>query len=101
MKFNPKDLNEAHNIMFNRYLSKLDSSIQVIIHIDPKDIDYLKKMCTTMIKENEVPIDKKARWLGFIQGVLFSNGIIQISEEREFSRKLFTKFYENPVSIEI
>lgn len=101
MNFNPKDLNEAHNIMFERYLNLLDNSIQVTIHIEESQIDYLKKMCETMINNDEVSIDKKARWLGFVQGYLYANNIIQIKEEREISRKLFTQFYKNPISIDL
>lgn len=101
MNFNPKNLNEAHNIMFERYLKLLDNSIQITINFETSQVDYLKNMCNTMLISNDIPIDKKARWLGFIQGCLFANGFIEIKEEREFSRPLFIKFYENPISIDL
>jgi hypothetical protein len=36
-------------------------------------------------------IDKKSRWLGFIQGVLIVHGITSIEKERNITRPWFTK----------
>ena len=36
---------------------------------------------------NNMSITKKHRWLGFVQGILFSKGFITISEERDVSKK--------------
>jgi len=39
------------------------------------------------------PEDKLNRWIGFIQGVLFTEDLISIEEERNFSRPLFHEHY--------
>ena len=38
-------------------------------------------------------IDKLSRWIGFIQGVLAANGLLDVDEERERTRPLFHKAY--------
>jgi len=38
-------------------------------------------------------IDKLSRWVGFIQGVLAANGLLDVDEERERTRPLFHKAY--------
>lgn len=56
----------------------------------------LRNMISTM--EDNVydwNIDKLNRWLGFIQGVLFMDGLIDIDEERDFTRPLFHAYYAN------
>lgn len=55
----------------------------------------LIKMCETIL-DNEVSMydDKVSRWLGFIQGVMFSQYLISIEDERNISRSLFYKAYE-------
>jgi hypothetical protein len=52
------------------------------------------------------PAEKMSRWLGFIQGILFANGVITIDEERNISRPLIHRAYKNaglnpPESIDI
>jgi hypothetical protein len=52
------------------------------------------------------PAEKMSRWLGFIQGILFANGIITIEEERNISRPLIHRAYKDsgsnpPKSIDI
>jgi hypothetical protein len=59
------------------------------------DNGRLPLMCVHAISHPEYPIDKLNRWLGFVQGVLWVNGIIDLEEEREFSRKLFKQAYKN------
>lgn len=40
------------------------------------------------------PVDKLNRWFGFIQGVLFTVGLIDILEERDRTRPLFHAAYK-------
>lgn len=40
-----------------------------------------------------MPIDKASRWLGFVQGCLTMRGLIDVDEERTFSRPLFHAAY--------
>ncbi len=67
----------------------------------------LEDMLAIMVAHSEDwPVDKLNRWLGFVQGCLFMEGKIDIFEEREFTRPLFHKYYEEngieiPESIEV
>jgi len=54
----------------------------------------LTLMAIHAISHPEYPVDKLNRWLGFIQGVLYAEGFIDLEEEREVSRKLYAKAYE-------
>ena len=50
--------------------------------------------------------EKMSRWLGFVQGILFANGIISIDAERDYSRPILHKAYldskiDIPKSIDI
>ena len=52
------------------------------------------------------PIDKTNRWIGFVQGILFSEGLLDLDEERDFTRPIFHDYYkrngiEIPDSIEV
>ena len=62
---------------------------------DDPDSKRLQDMLDTL-RENvdDWPIDKTNRWIGFIQGVLWSKGLIDIDEERDFTRPLFHKYYK-------
>ena len=49
-----------------------------------------------MIEEIEnYPIDKLSRWLGFIQAYVIFTNQTTIDIERDFSRPLFHKAYQN------
>ena len=55
-----------------------------------------KELINEAIKNSQtLPIDKLSRWLGYIQGVLIERKLTTIQEERDFSRPLFHKAYEN------
>lgn len=57
--------------------------------------DYIYNM-TLELKRNakNFPIDKSNRWLGYIQGILTINKIINVEEERDFTRPLFHEYYK-------
>lgn len=40
------------------------------------------------------PVDKTNRWIGFIQGVMYCNCLLNIDEERDFTRPLFHEYYK-------
>lgn len=91
----------ASRKMFERYLEKLD------MLYDPLYEEYydqyqdtrmsyanLKWMCETGANPHIVmPIDKSSRWLGFVQGCLAMRGVIDVDEERAYSRTLFQLAY--------
>jgi hypothetical protein len=75
-------------ILFRRY-------IEIIEKIEDGETKItLNWMCQTAIANSHYPIDKLSRWLGFVQGVLFTTGHISIVEERDFSRPLFHAAYK-------
>ena len=98
-------LHEAHNEMFRRYnaLMQEDSLGENKLH---SSIRYRLMLMAVHAISNVMPIDKVGRWLGFIQGNLYACELINLEEEREFSRKIFHKAYEEmgmkvPESIDV
>ncbi len=54
----------------------------------------------------DFPFDKANRWIGFIQGVLWKEGLIDLEEERNFTRPLFRTYYRTfekrvPITVDI
>lgn len=92
--------NDIYAQISARYIKLINSYEYNFIDIEFANRDHILKMLETIIKNKEMPLDKKARWFGFIQGVLTLNGIISVSEEREITRPLFHSVYkENNESI--
>ena len=59
---------------------------------------HLHALCNlAIVRGHELPFDKLSRWLGFIQGVLAVQGIIDVDEERDFTRPIFHKLYGTEV----
>lgn len=58
------------------------------------DGPHLYMLCTNaIVYGRDLPFDKLSRWLGFVQGVLAVQGIIDVDEEREFTRPIFHQLY--------
>ncbi len=76
----------------NAKLAKRYNSIIQNSSLDPTIKNRLISMGIHLI-EHELLVDKQSRWLGFIQGVLFANNLIDINTERDISRKIFHKAY--------
>lgn len=47
---------------------------------------------------SDYPFDKMNRWMGFVQGVLAAQGIIDVDAERDVTRPLLHALHEQPVS---
>ena len=70
--------------LFQRYLNEFNLT------------NNLKELSIEAIdKINDYPIDKLSRWLGFVQGYIIFTNQSTIDIERDFSRPLFHKAYEN------
>ena len=52
-------------------------------------------MIDTILEHPSWPIDKKSRWLGFIQGVCCCHFGMDVNKERDFTRPLFHKAYQS------
>lgn len=48
-----------------------------------------------VINETTWPLDKTGRWLGFTQGVMAAQGLIDVDAERDYSRPLFHAYYKS------
>jgi hypothetical protein len=57
----------------------------------------IDKLCESV---DSWPTDKTNRWIGFVQGVLYVDGLIDIDTERDFTRPLFHQYYaDNGINI--
>jgi len=59
-----------------------------------KNRDKIMSMCERGINTPDMHTDKMSRWLGFIQGVLYADGLLNVKMERDTSRKLFHDAYQ-------
>lgn len=83
-------------MMFDRYIDLLRRRSYKTM-IDHTDADHLIWMCeTARTNLGSWPIDKVSRWLGYVQGCLTFVRLIDVGEERDFSRPLFHAAYDNP-----
>jgi hypothetical protein len=56
---------------------------------------HIMKMLNELEENSNIWSDDKLnRWLGYIQGVLTVFNIIDVDEERDFSRSLFHNYYK-------
>ncbi len=77
-------IRDATKTLFERYLNEFNLT------------NNLKELSIEAIdKINDYPIDKLSRWLGFIQAYVIFTNQTTIDVERDFSRPLFHKAYEN------
>ena len=77
-------IRDATKTLFERYLNEFNLT------------NNLKELSIEAIdKINDYPIDKLSRWLGFVQGYIIFTNQSTIDIERDFSRSLFHKAYEN------
>lgn len=80
----PRTVRSVSAELFARYQQMLDPN------------SHLHWLCTTALEhQHTLPIDKLSRWLGFVQGVLHSQGITSSDTERDFSRPLFHEAYRH------
>lgn len=70
--------------LFQRYLNEFN----LTSNLKELSIEAIEKI-------NDYPIDKLSRWLGFVQGYIIFTSQSTTDIERDFSRPLFHKAYEN------
>lgn len=60
--------------------------------------DKLLGLCGEAINNaRKYPFDKMNRWLGFVQGVLIAADVLDVDDERNYTRPLFHELYERVV----
>lgn len=59
------------------------------------DINKLTNMCQYIIDNVESMFDDKtSRWIGYIQGCLSVVGVLNVEDERDYTRIVYHKAYE-------
>lgn len=84
--------------MIKEIMKKITCRYKAKIHLlndDGAEERLLSMIDMLCDNANDWPVDKTSRWLGFIQGALWINNIIDINEERDFTRPLFHSYYES------
>jgi hypothetical protein len=64
--------------------------------LDYTSASHLRWMCIYLLQNiDTMNLDKAARWVGFIQGVMAANGVLDVTTERDRTRPIFTAAYDN------
>jgi hypothetical protein len=57
---------------------------------DKTSTEHLIWMCEYCLENLEtMPIDKLSRWVGFVQGIMAANKVLDVDEERNRTRPIF------------
>jgi hypothetical protein len=75
-----KEIKAVNCLLFSTYL------------VISKDVEHICK--TAINKVDDFTVDKHSRWLGFVQGILFSQGLLDLEMTRDETRPLFQKIYK-------
>ena len=84
------------SVMAHRYLDLIDPTQPDPFRHDPTmSHEHLRWMCWKIVVHDgeDWPKDKVGRWLGFVQGILAAQGLIDVGVERDYSRPLFHAEY--------
>jgi len=98
------NLKQAYAKLFKRYNTIAQENQD---EIGSHSANKIMQMGITAISNpDRFPAEKMSRWLGFVQGILWQAGFINLKEERDFSRPLIHKAYKDaglevPESIDI
>jgi hypothetical protein len=85
---------KATSILFLRYLAILAQQEDTGTSFPAgTETSHLIWLCRKGAEAEELPVDKLSRWLGFVQGVMSSRGLISMETERDLSRPLFHAAY--------
>lgn len=56
--------------------------------------EHLRWLCGELLNNlGRMPPDKSGRWIGFIQGVMVCNGVLDVDEERDRTRPIYQRAY--------
>lgn len=89
------------NHLFKRYYKDIKSNENLLnsdfISEDCKYLKLLRLVDEAQDNGYKYPTDKLHRWLGYLQGVLIAYGILNVNEERDYSRPLLHLFHIKPI----
>ena len=98
-----KQLKIAYGILFKRYnnIAQVNKD-----KLGKAGYKILFMGITCISNPEKFTAEKMSRWLGFVQGILWQNGFLDIDEERNFSRPILHRVYKDlkvqpPESIDI
>ena len=79
---------QAIHVLFGRYHGLITQNMDKLQDLPEKCRGgHLVRLCDEAITNaHAYPFDKLSRWMGFVQGVLAAQSIIDVDEERDFSR---------------
>lgn len=82
---------EILTLLFRRYEVAARTQFTPLSDAVGKDMAArtLNLCAHAIVHINELSEDKANRWLGFVQGVLCAAGIVDVDEERDYTRPLF------------
>lgn len=86
----------ALQTLFSRYQIRIVDNTHLLANLSEVCCPVnLKALCVQATDQHHrYPFEKLNRWLGFVQGVLAAVRIIDVDEEREFSRPLLHAFHD-------
>ena len=86
----------ALQTLFSRYHVRIVDNTHLLANLSEACCpENLKALCVQAIEQHHrYPFDKLNRRLGFVQGVLAAVRIIDVDDEREFSRPLLHAFHD-------
>ena len=70
-----------------RYIKELDNC--ELPNVPYQSNYHLKWMLVQILIDEDQSLTKKHRWLGYVQGVLVANFVINVDDERNLTRNLF------------
>ena len=87
--------------LFERYLKFIQDQknhIEVLSLPEKCSYDNLVSLSNEAISNSDkYPNDKLQRWLGFTQGVLATIGVIDVDQERDFTRKYLHAYHSEKI----
>lgn len=85
--------------LFSRYEALVIQNRDRLTRLPPRcGPNSLQQLChEAAVNARNYPLDKLCRWLGFVQGVLAVQGIIDVDTERDYTRPLFHRMYGKTV----
>jgi hypothetical protein len=89
-----KEIKKVNCDILSRYEEKIEAIFDNNLIIKENILKIKDLIVIAIDRVDDFTIDKHSRWLGYIQGVLIENGILNVEEERENTRLLFQTIYK-------
>jgi hypothetical protein len=87
-----QELIKSTQDIFRTYQTLLEDE-KTVLKYPEYTKEYLLNFCKKALEE-KMTVDKLSRWLGFIQGVLIMNAILEQEQERNRTRVIFQEIYK-------